>query len=241
MLARSSDFVARRADWSSRDLLSGLQADDFTADCRAQNHDVDAWWKMALSEYDAVHFSRYLRQSGLSLSSDFQTLEKSWARDEANHFQGASCLMSKLFAIPQSQIEARAHATQPEFAPIEDLIPDEFSICVIMMYSEIASVRGYSETAQLAESWGPPCVSRFFKNLARDEMFHYLNAKEVILRNHAARTAEIPALLETVTRRTFGDDFRAPHTFLLSYGPEPASEHEFLRSCISYVVAQCER
>ncbi len=87
------------------------------------------------AEHDAENFCKYLQPP------EFKEMEKLWRRDEFNHYLGFRQIYSLLYHKSFREIEWQLAACEPNFIPIKEFLQDEFSICVVLAYDELATTR----------------------------------------------------------------------------------------------------
>jgi rubrerythrin len=101
------------------------------------------------AEHDAKNFCEYLQQSGITFTPEFKKMEKSWRLDESNHYQGFCQIYSLLYHKSIEEIERKLAAYQPDFLSIQQFLQDEFSICVVLAYDELATTKAYCQDFEL--------------------------------------------------------------------------------------------
>lgn len=174
----------------------------------------DSLWHSLATEYDARHLSAFLRQEALPLSPAFWALERAWADDERNHCQALTWLYSRLYGDAESTIAARLSARQPDFSLLAPLLRDEFCLCVVLAFDELASTRAYARDVAIYTRLGTPAAT-LLRLAARDEMLHCRNAVDLLLCLHSDRLAEASAIIDAVIAHDTSPQFSYRATFLL--------------------------
>ncbi len=174
----------------------------------------DSLWHSLASEYDARHLSAYLRRQAVPLSPAFWALEAAWAADEQNHFDGLCWLYRRLYEVSAAEVTSRLAQRQPDFAPLSSLLSEEFRLCVVLAFDELASARAYARDIASYASLGAPAVA-LLRKLARDEMLHCRNAVDLLIRLHAPRLAEAEPIIAQVIAHDTSPQFSYRATFLL--------------------------
>ena len=230
-------FALREDPWSSVELFSQVSHAALIMSDADREEMLDSMWTFVQSEYDSRHLSQFFRKSGLPLSEEFWAFDRAWGRDENNHYLGARWLISAMYGLNQEDVERRVASTPPDFSHVEHLLRDEFSICVALTYDELASARGYAETVDWAKTLGPPQIAKFFRKLARDEMYHHINAREIIACHHRDRVAEIPDVLDRIIDFDTSPGHAYRGTFLFDHTPGAGNpfDKEYLLKCAHYV------
>jgi hypothetical protein len=225
----------RQSGWSPEALFATAESDPrprgLSHALREQLH--GSLWHSLSSEYDARHLSAFLRAAGLRLSDAFWALEAAWAEDEQKHYRALRWLYSRVYSVDERELDAQLARRQPDFAALRPLLVDEFSLCVVLAFDELASSRSYARDRVRFRPLGPTVV-RLLGHAARDELWHCLNALDLLRALHAQRLSEVPALLSRVIAHDTSPQFRYGATFLLdqllhpTYGETDAA---FLCDC----------
>ena len=184
-------------------------------------------WFDLCAEYDATHLHSYIQRSPERYSDDFLAFENIWWRDEMIHFEGFRLLYSLLYGESPSDIQARLDERVPDFGPLESFFGDEFRLCLLFAYDELATTRAYHEDFAVYRRFGSDAVLRWIRHVTRDESFHYQNAVRLVRDRHAHRLTEIATHVADFVTHDLGDHaYRA--TFLFDHDGEGFS-HEFCR------------
>jgi hypothetical protein len=191
----------------------------------------DLLWSDMESEYDAENFCQHLRQSGLSFTPEFQEFEQIWRRDELNHYIGFRQIYSQLYHNSAEEIDRSMAARQPDFAPLQEFLQDEFSICVIVAYDEIATTRSYCQDFRLYKSFGSKPIANWIKYVTKDEGLHYDNALCLIGQHHSHRLPEITGLVERLIEFNLEENHQYKSTFLLNHEQSEYFTPDFLHQC----------
>ncbi len=220
--------------WDSNELIGKLTKQDIILN----NLEVEACrellWNDLCSEYDAENLCLYLKKCGVIFSNDFERFEKIWRRDEFNHYVGFRHIYSILYDEPINEIDKKISAREVSFEPISSLLEDEFKICLLLAYDEIATTKSYSQDYSLYESFGPQQLLTWIKWVARDEAYHFHNCLNIIREVHAPRLPEVSALIDQfISWDLKGDGYKG--TFVLDHEGEYFTE-DFLKKCKTLIV-----
>lgn len=231
--------LVRQSTWTPESLCALAASDPAPAKVthalRVQLHDT--LWHSLSSEYDARHLSTFLRESALDLSGAFWSLESAWAEDEHRHYRALRWLYSHIYSVDESQLDAQLQQRQPNFDPLRPLLRDEFSLCVILAFDELASARSYARDRARFRPLGTAAV-RLFHWAARDEFLHCRNAVDLVRARHADRLADVPTVLAQAIAHDTSPQRRYDATFLLDQIPdseENSLDEAFLRECADKV------
>jgi hypothetical protein len=232
-------FSIKSDPWESRAVLTGVTCDSITFIPEFVDALESAFWIELATEYDAEHFCEHLlvleKQGHLRRSSDFLAFEKAWRRDELNHTYGFARIYSLLYGIPEDELFARLRLRRPNFDALASLFVDEFTICVVIAYDEIATTRSYQrDLVHRYPVFNNPALVRWIRLVARDEAWHFENALNVIEANHQHRVAEVPAVLDQLVNwDARGEEYGA--TFVLDHNANNY-DRQLLESCRTIIL-----
>src|ERR1044072_5668252 len=99
-----TDFRPKSIPWSTRELIGHFTRKDILLDSETITEIKDGLWNDVCSEYDAENFCNYLKNSNISLTSDFKSFEFVWRRDEFNHYEGFRYIYSLLYDVPEDEL-----------------------------------------------------------------------------------------------------------------------------------------
>jgi hypothetical protein len=227
-------FSVKSAPWDSREVLSGLHRNSITFIPELVDALESAFWIELATEYDAEHFCEHLilleKMGRLRRSSEFLAFEKAWRRDEFNHTLGFARIYSILYGLPEDELFRKLRGRQPNFDALEHLLSDEFTICVIIAYDEIATTRSYQQDlVSRYPVFNNPALMRWIRMVARDEAWHFENALNVINARHQHRISDVPAVLDKLVNwDSRGEEYGA--TFVLDHNAN-YYDQRFLESC----------
>lgn len=227
----SASAFLKSALWESRQILDQITFEDLNVTNKLLDRMHDILWSDMESEYDAENFCQYLRQSGLSFTLEFQEFEQIWRRDELNHYIGFRQLYSLLYQNSVEEIDREMAARQPDFGPMQEFLRDEFSICVIVAYDEIATTRSYCQDFWLYKSFGSKPIANWIKYVTKDEGLHYHNALELISQRHRDRLSELASLVERLIEFNLEENHQYKSTFLFNHEQNEYFTPDFLRKC----------
>lgn len=179
----NTQFQPKSISWSSADLIGQFQKNDIVLDSKTIAEMKEGLWNDLCSEYDAENFCNYLKGSGVKLSNDFKSFEYVWRRDEFNHYLGFKQIYSLLYDVTEDDIVKEMKRRPVNFEPIKPMLQDEFKICLLIAYDEIATTKNYASEYEFYTSFGPANFLRWVKNVTRDEAYHFNNCMELIGKN----------------------------------------------------------
>lgn len=191
-----TQFQPKSIPWSSYELIGQIQKDEIYLDPTIIAEVKDGLWNDLCSEYDAENFCNYLKNANIKLSNDFKAFEHVWRRDEFNHYLGFRRIYSLLYDIPEDYLIKEVERRPVNFEPIQFMLEDEFKICLLIAYDEIATTKNYASEYEFYNSFGPSNLLRWIKNVTRDEAYHFNNSMELIGKNFRNRIPEIPELVD---------------------------------------------
>jgi hypothetical protein len=224
-----SNFSPKFKHWLYQDILTGLTKKGLHITNNLHELKRIIWHDLC-AEYDSQNLYQYLQKSGLKFTDDFQLFLKYWQSDEWNHFQGFYHIYSLLSDQSSAEIEHQLNNRKVDFSPISKFLEDEFKICLLFAYDEIATTKSYSMDFDLYKSLGSPQLYQFLKLVTRDEAYHFGNILQVISRNHGHRIPEIKTHLQKLIDWDINEGFYQG-TFVLSHEDKNYFTQAFLQSC----------
>ncbi len=174
------------------------------------------------SEYDARHYSAYVHSLDLEFTPAFLEMEREWAVDEELHFEGFRRVHEHGFGWGTERFE-ELEARTPDFAPLAHLFADEFHICCLGAYDELATVRAYRANLPLYDRLGPE-FGRFLRRVVADEGRHFARFLRVLRQEHAHRAGEGASVLAKLRA---ADAIPYAQTFVLDHDDEVWTEAMF--------------
>jgi len=238
----NSDSV-RSDPWDSLQVLANVKRADLKISEEQLTELEPLLWNELASEYDAENLCQFLQlqeEAGqLKRSAPFLAFEATWRRDELNHTLGFARIYSLLFNVEENELFARLQSRPHNFTPIARFLDDEFKICLVIAYDEIATTRAYWEDYRdRYPRWGNPDVVEWIRLVTRDEAFHFANVLEVIKECHAERILEVPAIIdEFIQWDSGGNEYRA--TFVLDHEADQFDDG-FLATCRRIILRQLD-
>ena len=148
-----------------------------------------------LTEYDAKNLAGYLTTREIEFSPGFLSFKRAWSRDEWNHYLGFRQIYSMLYDEPEDKIAERLEMESGNFEPIAKFLDDEFKVCLVLAYDEIATFKSYLAEFPFYTALEMR-VFHWFQRVTRDELNHFLNCMEIIRCNHSARISEIASTID---------------------------------------------
>ena len=197
----TSDEIRRSIEPHSRRL---------SAEEKVQLEDVLRW--DLLSEFDARFFSAHLRTLGIEFTPAFLEIEHEWARDEERHYRLFRTAYDTVIGLNE-EFEAELANRSADFEPIAHLLEDEFSICCLGAYDELATVRAFRANIANYDKLGPE-FGKVVRRVIADEARHYHGFLTVLQNEHAHRADEAEAALQRI-RNTEGTAYG--NTFVLDH------------------------
>jgi hypothetical protein len=172
-------------------VLQGLGRGDISLNLEQVRDRKDFLWNAMLTEYDAKNLNRYLAIKDENFSLEFDRFKLAWSRDEWNHYLGFGLVYSVLYSEPEGEIARQLEIESADFDPIAGFFEDEFSICLLLAYDEIATFKSYLAEFPFYRAFGDARVFRWFQRVTNDELNHFLNSLEIIRHRYTARISEV--------------------------------------------------
>ncbi len=213
----TSGFIPRSIEWNSVDHLRGISSRDIRIEHPEVARLKAPMWNDLCSEHDAENLCVYLEGSGLEFTPEFLAFERVWRRDEWNHYLGFRFIYSLLYGEPEDSIIIRLASQPVDFAPLKEFLGDEFVICLLLAYDEIATTRSYAMDHETYRGFGHPAFLKWIRLVTRDESFHYDNCMQVIRHSYLHRLPELPKLVDRiveidVSKKQYQGTFVLDHT-----------------------------
>jgi len=229
-----ASYQVRSNNWDSRQMLCGISREMLTIDSDFIRELEPALWIDVATEYDAENFCRHLdhlqKTDNLQLSDDFQAFEKAWRKDELNHTSGFVYFYALLYELSESEVWRRLESRPVDFEPIKHFFKDEFSICVMLAFDELATTRFYVDHLNRYVAFENPVLLQWIRTVAKDEAMHLANILHVIRNQHKHRLSEVPALLNELAHwDNGGAEYGA--TFVLDHEGGQLEPEFIARNC----------
>jgi hypothetical protein len=232
-------YIKNPSPWESLLVLAGLNRASIEFNPAFVEALEPSLWIELATEYDADNFCEYLKYreavGTLSLSSMFSDFERIWRRDELNHTRGFARIFSVLYSVKEEELLAKLRNRSPDFRAIESLLVDEFAICVVLAYDEIATTKSYQhDMVHRYPKFGNKALVDWIRLVARDEAWHFENTLTIIKKNHSHRIPEVSGFLDRLMSfDASGAEYGA--TFILDHS---ANDYDptFLDSCRALIL-----
>jgi hypothetical protein len=191
-----ADFIPKVHRWDPQSFLSRFSSPLVTLTRNIVAERASHFWISALTEYHAEHLYRKLEQSRISFSPEFLAFERVWRHDEYQHYLGFRSIYSLVSDKPIEEIAATIEATPADFSSINHFLDDEFKICLVLAYDEIATTKYYADELPAYAKFGDPSFRDWMKNVVLDEFCHFQNCVDIIRLRHRGRIAEVHDLVD---------------------------------------------
>ncbi len=220
-------IIYHQASWQSDDVLKDLDSwqIQISEETKAAIH--AALWRNITSEYDSVFLSKQIQANAKQLSPEVLTFERLWFPDEVNHYRGLLKIYSKIYDRNENEVDEEIKARIPDFSNFDFLFKDEFLFCINFAYVELVGTRGYAEVFPIYDSYAVPALSKWVRLAARDEMYHFLNMKNIIQKCYQKQIPKVPSILRKIVENEHvrSDEYKA--TFLFDHDPPTTSASSF--------------
>lgn len=171
------------------------------------------------SEGDAQCLYDYIFERREVMSEAFLQMMQFWLEDELKHYEALRrtyhCITQVSFTEMDQTFAQRHH----DFAPIQQVLTDEFTLLVTLMFDEIGSVYSYRRDLHEYYQHFGSSICKIGHHLVKDEGQHFHNAAEILLTHHGDRLKEVPALLVKIAE--LESNLKQYHkTFFLDHAQE---------------------
>lgn len=196
----STSFIPKSISWSSSEILQGLKRENISLSNEALEQFRNVIWGDLCAEHDAENFCCLVERHGGDRSPEFIAFERSWRRDEFNHYLGFRSLYCMMYGVSEATVTQNLKEREVNFEPLKDFLKDEFLIALTIAYDEIATTRAYAVDHEMYRSLGNKAFETWIKNVTRDKGIHFCNCLEVVKRCHSKRINEIPEIVEELIK-----------------------------------------
>ncbi len=211
-----SEFRPKAGRWDAAAFLSDLTAADVALSPDKISSLREFFWFDLCAEYDALSLHRHLLAGPDVYGAEFWEFATVWLADELNHYRGFRVLYKLLYGESDESIDARLAERKPHFEPLATFFGDEFRLCCLFAYDELATTRAYHLDFELYRSLGHPKFLKFIRRLTRDESYHYQNAVALMRLHPRSRLIEVEHHVDDFVRFDLGGQaYRA--TFLFDH------------------------
>lgn len=232
-------YESKSRPWDALELLSSIKEVSISISQKMREDFEPILWNDVCSEYDAEHFCIMLEQSRLKFSDEFISFEKVWRRDEYNHYLGCRRIYHLLYGENEESITERLKRRQTDFSGMMEFLSDEFNLCLLLAYDELATTRAYHEDVPFYKSLGPKAFHDWIKLVIADEARHYLNSVRVAQVRHRDRLSESQDILLRILEMDLNaHEYKA--TFVLDH-TEPPFTPEMLSDCVNTILDVLQR
>ena len=231
---QSRDHEMRGSTEPSVHLLDGLDRSRLVIDEELLVAHRPTLLKALYAEHDADLFcqelDRRVATGRLALGPAFRAFERLWRRDELDHTVGFARLFAVLYREDEAAVLTALRRREADFTPLEPFLADEFSICLLLAYDELATTLSYAEDWKLFyPRFGDERLTGWMKRLAADEARHYGNLIRVLTtvhRNSLPRAVRVMDAIHALDlerpeyRGTFVPDHDDPAVFPAAHPDE---------------------
>lgn len=187
-----------QSKWNAIKLLGGINP----AHIKLKRNQIDsmeeAFWNFLSSEYDARHFYARLMEQPNNFSDDFHVFANKWSQDEANHTEGFLMIYRIFYPSRQEDINCRMKQRKVDFSRLNEFFYDEFKLCLLLAYDELATTHAYHRDYPFYKSLGPRELFQFIQLVTSDEASHFNNLIRLIKKKHAHRFPEVLPVMEHI-------------------------------------------
>ena len=192
-------------------LISGLNSDLKENFIKLLERDV-------YSEGDSQFLYDYVVNK-LDISLEFKSMLEEWLKDELNHYKAMKRVYHAVSGVSYSEMDKVHSQRTHEIEPISELLKDEFTLLVSIMFDEIGSTFSYRrDLKEFYQHFGEP-IRKVGLKLVQDEGKHFNWASEIVLKLHSHRLPELESTLNMISRLEKSLDKYAK-TFLLDHSQE---------------------
>ena len=128
------------------------------------------------SEGDSQPLFDYLQPRWAEFTPGFRQLMTLWLADEQKHYLALRRIYQLLTGISAEEMNQCFARRHHEIEPIQDLLTDEFTILVALLFDELGSTLSYRRDLREYYRHYGPAVASMAKQLVMDEGIHFQNA-----------------------------------------------------------------
>ena len=227
-------YKPKSRQWDALELLSKVMPTTINISQQAKEDFEPILWNDVCSEYDAEHFCNMLEHSGLKFSDEFISFERVWRRDEYNHYLGCQRIYHLFYGLDEKSIIFRLKNRHIDFSGMREFLLDEFNLCLLLAYDELATTWAYREDVSFYKSIGPSVFHDWIKLVIADEANHYLNSIRVAQLRHRDRLSEAENILMRILEMDL-NTHEYNGTFVLDHTGSPFTP-KMLRECVTTIL-----
>ncbi|AUX29009.1 MULTISPECIES: hypothetical protein [Sorangium] len=236
------EYRPRQRRWSAAELLDRLTLREIELSSEQREEFEPSFWNFLCSEDDSRHFYRQAQARRGRYSDALFSFLEVWREDEANHAAGFKKIYQALYGQSSEAIDARLAARRVDFSRIEEFLGDEFTLCLVLAYDELATTHAYHRDFAFYESLGPDELKTWIRLVTSDEALHHANLLRLIGHQHRHRIPEARRALDRILEIDLrGGDYEA--TFVLDHSGAGfnLSPEELSSLCAQAIVKKLER
>ena len=152
------------------------------------------------SEGDSQPLFDYLVTRQGEFTRDFWLMMEKWLADELQHYEALRRVYRLLAGVSFEAMDLAFAKRNHEIEPIQEILKDEFTILVALLFDEMGSTISYRRDLGEYYQHYSHEIRRIGKYLVMDEGIHFNNAVNLIKKNHSDRIQEIPFLLDQISQ-----------------------------------------
>lgn len=190
------DYQAKVDYWRVDDLFKDVNPNDIviSPNERARLHNL--FMADMEVEIDSKNLYDTLYANQL-VSKELDNFLKPWLYEELKHADAFRKILSLIYHLDESQLYKSMTNHSCDFKPFENLLEDEFKLCVLFAYDECATTIAYRKDS-FYQHLGPKAFCTWQRLVIADEARHLKNAVDLIQFKHRHRIKETTKVLEEI-------------------------------------------
>lgn len=205
--------------WNALKLFENIRPEAIQLTGPQKQEFQDFLWKDLCAEFDSLNLYRAIQARRETYSSDFLEFIEMWFRDETNHAQGFARIYELIYGQSTDASVRKLEARPADFSQLEEFLVDEFKLCLLLAYDELATTHTYRKDLAFYRDFGPPQFEEWIRRLIADEARHFSGAMKVIRTLHGHRAPEVSTVIQRILHLdTHATSYSA--TFVLDHSPD---------------------
>jgi hypothetical protein len=160
--------------WRVEDLFSNINPSDILLNEHEKKRLLSLFIADMSVEYDAKKLFNFITNN-LKISQELEHLLKPWQYEELKHADAFRKIIIIIYQIDEQMLLNDLQKRTCNFKPYENILDDEFKICVLLAYDECSTTIAYRKDS-FYQHMGPDAFKKWHRFVIADEARHLKNA-----------------------------------------------------------------
>ncbi len=230
--------------WDVHELFGKIEPSAIALSAQRKAQIRQFLWMDLCAEYDAINLYREIHRNPSQYSDPFLSFIERWNADEANHARGFAMIYGLCYACRGTYLPPLLAARPVSFLHLREYLVDEFKLCLLLAYDELATTLTYRKDVDFYNEFGAEEFNTWIRKLQTDEAAHYASLIRLIMQGHRHRLHEVPALMQQILEMDLQKESYTG-TFVLDHSPDcvhfSLDERELSLRCAQTLVRKLTR